>query len=50
MSFEEFCKTNMMTEVETENFHTWLENKKEDMSDKPIQDWLNIFNNFYDEL
>lgn len=49
MSFEEFCKTNMMTEIETESFRTWLENKKEDLSDKPIQNWLNIFNNFYDD-
>ena len=48
MSFDEFCTTNIMTEVEKVNFEKYLEKQKDDKHSRPIKDWLDVFNDFFD--
>lgn len=48
MDFDKFCATNCMTEKETENFKNWLEKRKDNLMPRSINNWLYLFNKFFD--
>lgn len=48
MNFEEFCKMNCMEEKEIDSFKEWLLKRKDNLADRSIQNWLYVFNLFFD--
>ena len=48
MNFENFCKMNCMTTEEVEDFKTWLTKRKDNLADRSIQNWLYVFNLYFD--
>jgi hypothetical protein len=50
MSYKEFCKQNCMTEDEIGKFTKWLEKRKDNLEPRSIQNWLYLFNTFFDDL
>jgi hypothetical protein len=50
MSFEEFCKMNCMVDEEIPQFRVWLEKRKDNFEKREIQNWLYLFNMWYDNL
>lgn len=50
MSYKEFCKQNCMTEDEIGKFTEWLEKRKDNLESRSIQNWLYLFNTFFDNL
>lgn len=48
MNFEDFCKTNCMTPEEADDFKAWLTKRKDNLADRSIQNWLYVFNLYFD--
>lgn len=48
MDFEKFCTTNCMTEEETKAFNDWLKDRKDNLEPRSINNWLYLFNVFFD--
>lgn len=48
MDFDNFCKTNCMTANETEDFKKWLTKRKDNLEPRSINNWLYVFNLFFD--
>lgn len=48
MNFENFCKMNCMTTEEVEDFKVWLTKRKDNLADRSIQNWLYVFNLYFD--
>lgn len=49
MDFETFCKTNCMEETDIEKFRTFLVKRKDNLEKRSIQNWLYVFNIFFDK-
>ena len=50
MPFEQFCEINVMTESEVIAFQMYLKQKNDDLHERPVQDWLDVFNVFFDSI
>ena len=48
MNFDDFCKTNCMEEAEISGFRKFLEKRKDNLEKRSIQNWLYLFNLYFD--